>query len=250
MRSSWIGSANGSGEDAETKAYPVPGPVAAHELHLLLHGVDVLQCPGARVDAALNGSILGGQSKGIPAKRVEDVMALQLLEAGEDIGDGVDAQMAQVQGARRVGEHGHDVGLFLRAPTHIWQARLLRAPEGLPFRREGMQPLLRLRRGSFQVPPSAGGGGGERALQAWRASWEAPGALVANAMQSVWEHHLWATQGISRSAAGVRARRHGKKTALGSLRHLRCNCARLLRISQASSYPHTAPMALSSLRLR
>lgn len=117
--------------------YGMPVPATAHDHHLRLHGVDVLQGPLLRVDAALNGSILGRQAKRIPADGVEDVVALHALEAGEDIRDGVDAQMAEVQRARGVREHGQDVGLAPgRRGLAVGRGQLV--PVRLPFGREGL----------------------------------------------------------------------------------------------------------------
>ena len=92
--------------EQEQSTYSVPVPAPAHELHLRLHGVDVLQRPLLRVHAALNGRVLGGQAKGVPADGVQDLVALHAIEAGQDIRDGVHAQVAQVQCAGRVWEHG------------------------------------------------------------------------------------------------------------------------------------------------
>lgn len=40
---------------------------------------------------------------------MEYVVALHAPEAAEDVGDGVDAEMAEVEHAGGVGEHGEDV---------------------------------------------------------------------------------------------------------------------------------------------
>lgn len=94
-------------------AYSIPVPAPAHDHHLRLHGVNVLQRPLLRMHAALYGGVLGGQAKCIPADGVQDVVALHALEACQDIGYGVYAQVAQMQCARRVREHGQHICLAL-----------------------------------------------------------------------------------------------------------------------------------------
>jgi len=92
----------------------VPVEGAAESLELILHLCDVLLCPGCGLYSPLIGGILGGQTKGIPAHRLEHVLAAHSLEASHRIGNGVDAHMAHVEIARGVWEHGEHVVLFLR----------------------------------------------------------------------------------------------------------------------------------------
>jgi len=75
------------------------------------------------MDAPLNRRILSGQAKGIPSNWVQDVVALHALEAGQDVGDGVDAQVAEVEGARGVWEHGQDVRRLGVAIMARWLGR-------------------------------------------------------------------------------------------------------------------------------
>lgn len=70
-------------------AYSVPIPSTAHLLHLGLHGFDVEQRPFLGMDSTLDCCILGRQTKGIPSDGMQDLVALHVLEAGQDIGDGV-----------------------------------------------------------------------------------------------------------------------------------------------------------------
>jgi hypothetical protein len=116
--------------------YTIPVPATAHLLHLCLHGVDVLQRPLLRMHPALDGRVLGGQAKGVPSDGVQDVVAVHVLEARQDIGDGVDSQMAQMQRARGVREHGQDVGVALGGLAQLVPFRLQLVPVRLPLRRE------------------------------------------------------------------------------------------------------------------
>ncbi len=94
------------------------------------------------MDATLNGSIFGRQAKSIPADRVKNLVALHALEASQDIRYGVYAQMAQVQCARRVREHGQDIGLAL---CRFWLLALgdQLVPVRLPFGRQCLDLGLR-----------------------------------------------------------------------------------------------------------
>ena len=60
--------------------------------------------------AGLDGVLLGGQTKGVPAHRMEHIVAERAFIAGEDIGGGVAFRVSNVQTrAGRVGEHVEDV---------------------------------------------------------------------------------------------------------------------------------------------
>lgn len=118
--------------------YPLPIPFTAHGFHLCLHSFDVAGCPFGGMDTTFSRSILGGEAKCIPANWMYDAMARHALHAGQDVGDGVDAQMAHMQGARRVWEHGQDVGLFA-IHTRRLGCDTMTAPEILPFFGEGRQ---------------------------------------------------------------------------------------------------------------
>ena len=62
----------------------------------------------------LYGGILGWQAKCVPAHGLQYIFALHALIASNDIGDGVIANMAHVQFATGVGEHGEAVKFFSR----------------------------------------------------------------------------------------------------------------------------------------
>ena len=74
----------------------MPVPAAAHVVNLLFHEVDIPQRPRSWVHSMLDGCVFSGQAEGVPADGVQDVVALHVLEASQDIGDGVDSQMAKM----------------------------------------------------------------------------------------------------------------------------------------------------------
>jgi hypothetical protein len=95
---------------------------------------DVLPGPSSRIDTPFDGGILSGQAKGIPAYRVQDVMSSHKVEAGDEVGNGVDAQVAEVQSARRVREHGQNVDGGLALGVVVAEAAETGlCPEFLPF---------------------------------------------------------------------------------------------------------------------
>ena len=74
-------------------------------VQLLPHRSDVLVGPAAGIHTPFNGGVFGGQSEGIPAHRMQHLLAAQPLHPCHHIGDHVVAHMAHVQVPRGVGEH-------------------------------------------------------------------------------------------------------------------------------------------------
>ena len=66
---------------------------------------DIFIGPVARADALVARGILGRQAEGIPAHRMQHIIALGAAEAGDDIAHGVVADMAHMDAPRRIGEH-------------------------------------------------------------------------------------------------------------------------------------------------
>ncbi len=83
------------------------GPVErqAHRLQLALHRLDVLVGPVARVDAIVARRILGRQAEGVPAHRVQHVVAHGAAPARDHVAHRIVAHMAHVDAPRRIGEH-------------------------------------------------------------------------------------------------------------------------------------------------
>ena len=72
-------------------------------------GLDVGVGPVGRVRVVPDGSVLGGQAEGVPADRVQHVLAAQEVVAGEGVADGVRLGVAHVQVTRWIREHVHQV---------------------------------------------------------------------------------------------------------------------------------------------
>ena len=91
----------------------VPGIHHAHQIELVLGDPNVLLGGYPGRDTALDGGVLRGQTKRVPAEGIEHVVAAHQLVAGEGVADHVVAEMAHVQRPRRVGEHDQVVELGL-----------------------------------------------------------------------------------------------------------------------------------------
>ncbi len=84
-------------------ALPVVG--GADQLHLPLVVGRVAGRAVARMDPLVDGLVLGGQAKGIPAHRVEHGIALHPVVAADDVGGHIVAAVPHAQaGARRIGK--------------------------------------------------------------------------------------------------------------------------------------------------
>ena len=117
-------------------AVPVDGE--AEHLELAAEVVDVALGLDGRVFARGDRVLLGGEAESVPAHRVEDVEAVGLLVAGEDVRSGVTFGVADVQaGAGGVGEHVQDVVLRLTAGDRLGAERGASFPGGLPLLLEG-----------------------------------------------------------------------------------------------------------------
>ena len=90
---------------------PAPVERQAELLQLRPHGGDVFIGPFARMDAALERSVLGRHSERIPTHGVEDIVSIGAAMAGNDVTHGIVAHMAHVHPAGRIGEHFEDVCL-------------------------------------------------------------------------------------------------------------------------------------------
>ena len=117
-------------------AVPVDGE--AEHLQLAAEVIDVTLGLDGGVLARGDRVLLGGQAEGVPAHRVQDVEAVGLLIAGEDVRRGVALRVADVQaGAGGVGEHVQDVVLRLAAGDRLGAEGRVGFPDGLPLLLEG-----------------------------------------------------------------------------------------------------------------
>src|SRR5439155_10452834 len=97
-------------------------PIVAEpeRLDLTLESGDILLRGLARVLAGLDGVLLGGQTKRVPAHRMEHVKTLGALVSRQNVRGGVAFGMPNMQpGPRRIREHVEDV---------IFRRKLFRAP--------------------------------------------------------------------------------------------------------------------------
>ncbi len=92
------------------------GPVQrqAHRFQLAAHRRDVFVGPALGVDLVLHGGVFGRHAEGVPAHRMQHVVAARALVAGNHIAHGVIAHMAHMDAARGIGEHLEDVVLLAR----------------------------------------------------------------------------------------------------------------------------------------
>ena len=81
-------------------------------LQLPAHVVDVLVGPLRRRHVVLDRRVLRRQAEGVPAHRLQHILAQHALVAADHIADGVVAHVAHVQPAAGVGEHGEAVELL------------------------------------------------------------------------------------------------------------------------------------------
>ena len=118
-----------------------PGVAEAQPLQLGLHAGDVLAGPGLRVQALLDGGVLGRQPQRVPADGVHDVEAAHALVARHHVRDGVVAHVPHVDVARRVGQHLEAIELGPRGVL-VDLERAPLAPASLPARLDLLEVVL------------------------------------------------------------------------------------------------------------
>jgi hypothetical protein len=91
--------------------FPPPVEAEAQGFELLAHVIDVAAGPGGGGRLVGDGGIFRRQPEGVPAHGVQDVLTQHALVTGDDVGDGVVANVPHVQPATGVGEHGQAVVL-------------------------------------------------------------------------------------------------------------------------------------------
>ena len=123
--------------------FAVPVVAEAHALQLFLHVVDVFVGPLGRMGVVLDRRILGGQAESVPAHGVQDIEALHPLVAGHHIADGVVADMAHVNAARRVGEHLQEI-IFGPAGVFACGIGLVVKPVAAPFVFDGLEIVFHI----------------------------------------------------------------------------------------------------------
>ena len=93
-----------------------PGPVKGETqaLELVLEVGYIVLGDDFRVDVILDGIVLGGQTKGVPAHGIENIIAFHTALAGQNIQCGIGARMTHMQTlSRRIGEFHQRIELGL-----------------------------------------------------------------------------------------------------------------------------------------
>ena len=123
----------------------VPVVAEAEGFQLALEGGDVGDGGDRRMLAGLDRVLLRGQAEGVPAHRVENVVALAAFGAADDVGGGVALGVADMEaGTGGVGEHVEDEelragGIEVRIARIRGAEGLLGIPAGLPGGLEGAE---------------------------------------------------------------------------------------------------------------
>ena len=112
-------------------ARPVVRRAVLAEALLVLR--DVLVGPLAGLGAALDGRVLGGQAEGVPADRVQHVVAAVTPEARDHVDVGVALGVTHVQVARGVREHAEHVLARARVLVAAGAERVGLGPARLPL---------------------------------------------------------------------------------------------------------------------
>ncbi len=102
-------------------------------LQLPAHRRDVFARPRRRVHPTLDRRVLRRQPERIPAHRVQHVEALRPLEAGDDVAEGVVANMAHVNAPGRVREHFKNIVLAAVTRPRARRSSLPLLPDRLPL---------------------------------------------------------------------------------------------------------------------
>ena len=85
--------------------FPVPVVGKAEGFLLTRHVGDIAVCPFCRRDIVLDGCIFSRHAKSIITHRMKDVVAVHAAVAGDDVANGVVADMTHMKIARRIREH-------------------------------------------------------------------------------------------------------------------------------------------------
>ena len=119
----------------------LPVPHRAHGAQLAAHAVDVGVGPLLGVDVALDRRVLGRQAEGVEPDRVHHVVPIHAQEAGARVRRRHGIPVADVQVARRIGQHRQEVVLpALRVDARPVQPVALPAPLPLGLDGGGLIP--------------------------------------------------------------------------------------------------------------
>jgi len=111
-------------------AAPVIG--IPHAPQLGAHVFDVFARPLGRMNAVLDGRVLGRHSEGVPAHGMQHVVSVHALEPGDNVANGIVAYVPHVDTSRGIREHLQDV-VFGAGRIDFAMKHALFFPDALPF---------------------------------------------------------------------------------------------------------------------
>ena len=100
--------------DVAGREFTRPVERQAHGLQLTTHGGNVLIGPGLGMNLVLHRRIFSRHTEGVPAHRMQNVVAAGTLVASHNVAHRVVADMAHMDASRRIGEHLEDVVFLAR----------------------------------------------------------------------------------------------------------------------------------------
>ena len=110
----------------------VPVVGESQPLELSAHVIDVVVGPGGRMAVVCNGRVFSRHAEGVPPHGVQDIKSPHALVPGHHVSDGIIADVAHVNLARRIRKHLQQIifgpGWFM---VHFKQLFFL--PDGLPL---------------------------------------------------------------------------------------------------------------------
>lgn len=92
-----------------SNTYRIPIEAGVHALQLFLHLCNVLLRPDTRIKSSFDGCILGRKPKSIPARGVEDIVALHVPIPCNHIGNGVDSEVTHMKRTGGIRKHGQHI---------------------------------------------------------------------------------------------------------------------------------------------
>jgi len=112
--------------------FPIPVIGKSHSFELTAHIIDVFIGPSGRMGVVGNRGILRRHAEGVPTHGMQHVKSVHSLIAGHHVADGVVADVAHVNFARRIRKHLQYVVFFLfRVFSYPEQAFFI--PDSLPL---------------------------------------------------------------------------------------------------------------------
>ena len=124
-----------------SRHFTVPVVADTESLELAAHIVHVAQRPFHGMHLMFDGGVFRGQTEGIPAHGVQNIISLHFFETGHHITDGVVAHMTHMQVPRGIREHFQKIILFFFAVFRHFEGFFF-FPFFLPFGFNGLGFVL------------------------------------------------------------------------------------------------------------